>query len=148
MSLSLMFRNGFMILGLIFLLVFSPEAGAQERSGFVDARNIARVAASDSPVVGEVVISQNGDVAPYFKKVETCNVQGCRVFIYDNRTGALINNDGTWSSAYARTGVGQEVIRVKAFSEAERPANEPASDQALRSAPRVRVKEPPGQKEQ
>lgn len=116
-------------------------AGAQEVSGSVDASAIPRVVASQTPVVGEVVISEAGDVAPYFKKVETCNVRGCRVFIYDNRTGALINNDGAWAPAYARTGIGQEVIRVKSYSEAELPESKPSSDELLKSAPRVRIRE-------
>lgn len=129
------------LLAWIVLMASFSVANAQGASGFVDARNIPRAVASNSPVIGEVVMSEGGAVAPYFKKVQICNVQGCRVFIYDKRTGGLINNDGEWSPAYARTGVGQEVIRVKAFSNAERLRKKPASDQPLRSAPRIRVRE-------
>ena len=132
------------------LFSFPPAGSAQEAAadaqpapGFVDARAIPRAAATGSPMVGEVVVAENGEVSSaYFQKLETCNVRGCRVFIFDSRTGALINNDGVWAPAYAPTGVGREVIRVRAFSDAERPRAQAPSDEALRASPRIRVREP------
>jgi len=124
----------------------ASAASAQETGADVNAGAIPRVAASQTPVVGEVVISQAGEVGPYFKKVETCGARGCRVFIYDRRIGALVSNDGVWSPAYARTGVGREVIRIEPFSEAERPVTAPRDDAPLRSAPHIRVREVPAER--
>ena len=63
-----------------------------------DASAIPRVTAPQTPVVGKVVISKAGDIAPCFKKVETCNAWGCGVIFYNNRAG-----------------IGREVIRIEIF---------------------------------
>ena len=153
MAHSQSFCSPFLVLLLAILALFSSSgaaaqdaqgamADAQAVPGFIDARTIPRIAASSSPSVGEVVIAEDGAVSSYFQKVETCDIRGCRVFIFDSRTGALINNDGVWAPAYARTGVGREVIRVQAFSDAERPSAQAPSDEALKASPRIRVRKP------
>lgn len=95
-------------------------------------------AATAEPTVGERVVEENGLVATaFFKETRICTVRGCRSFIYDKRSGALILNDRVWSAAYARTGRGEEVIRVSAFTSMEYPRPAP-SDAPLETAPAIK----------
>lgn len=103
-----------------------------------EARALAVRAATSTPAIGEEVLDAGGAVSGvYFVENRICTVQGCRVFIFDKRSGALIHNDGVWSSAYAATGRGRQVIRIKAFMAVERPKPAP-SDKALETALRIR----------
>ena len=95
-------------------------------------------AAAAQPAVGEEVFNEDGVLAsPQFTENRVCTRKGCRVFVFDNRSGALINNDGIWTPAYAGTGRGGQIIRVEPFSFAEYPQPAP-DDKALDTAPAIR----------
>jgi hypothetical protein len=94
--------------------------------------------AGPAPAVGEEVLNEDGVLASaQFTENRVCTRKGCRVFVFDNRSGALINNDGIWTPAYADTGRGGQVIRVEAFTFAEYPQPAP-DDTALETAPAIR----------
>ncbi|MEZ5892444.1 MAG: hypothetical protein R3C58_04770 [Parvularculaceae bacterium] len=119
-------------------------ASAQERPNrsarpaSIDVRSIPVRAANATAAIGEQVLDERGAVnSAYFAENRICTIKGCRVFIFDKRSGALIHHDGVWSSAYSMTDRGLEVIRVKAFSETERAKPAP-DDQALETAPRIK----------
>ena len=120
----------------------SPAASAPP----VDIQSLPVVAASASPVVGERVLDEDGVLASgFFAENRVCTLRGCRRFIFDTRSGALILNDRVWSEAYAPTGRGREAIRVKAFTAAELPKPAP-DDTALESAPSIKSVSRPQEK--
>lgn len=125
----------------LFGLAFSPSALAQVAPPSLSPAEIKAlpvIAAAASPAVGEQVLGEDGALdAAFFVESRACTVRGCRRFIFDKRSGALILNDRVWSEAYAPTGRGAEVIRVKAFAAAEQPKPAP-DDKALESAPAIR----------
>jgi len=103
----------------------------------VDPSAIPVRAASASPAIGEEVLDTNGIVASAeFIENRICTVKGCRSFIFDKRTGALVLNDRVWLPAYAPTERGGQVIRVKDFTPAELPLG-PPDDKALETAPAI-----------
>ena len=87
-----------------------------------------------TPALGEVVVDQEGRLSPNFKKVETCTLRGCRVVIFDLRTEALVYVDRLWAKPYAPSGKGDEIVRVQAFSDAERP-RKPTEEPPSKSTP-------------
>jgi hypothetical protein len=94
-------------------------------------------AASAQPFLGEEVLDAHGVVASAeFLENRICTIRGCRSFIFDRRSGALIFSDGAWAPAYAPTGRGFQVIRVKDFTPAELPGPAP-DDKALETAPGI-----------
>lgn len=110
-------------------------ASAQET---LKSQTTSVVRASERPFVGEVVMNENGVVDDaFFARLRTCTDRGCRVSIFDKRSGAVIYANGAWISAYRPTGRGQEVIRVQPFSESENAASAP-DDSALETAASVR----------
>lgn len=127
-----------LIVGAMAIAAFTTDAMAQAASDR-DVSAIPVKAATSTPAVGEEVIDETGVVtnAAYFRENRICNIKGCRVFIFDARSGALVNNDGQWTSAYGRTGRGEQVIRVKDYTSDENPKPAP-SDAALDSAPKIR----------
>ncbi len=121
------------------MLALAAPASAQPADAPGDVRAIQVVAASASPRVGEQVVDEAGAVSgDYFSEARICTFRGCRRFVFDTRSGALIGNDGLWTPAYAPTGRGAEVIRVRAFTDAERPPTGPPSDKPLESAPAIK----------
>ncbi len=121
-------------------LVFAVSGQASAQG----ASNIQARAANTVATVGEEVVAPNGALSStYFAESRICTFRGCRSFIFDKRSGALIKNDRMWSAAYAPTGRGRQVIRVKAFADTERPLSKPPSDAALDTAPAIsKVKRP------
>ncbi len=112
------------------------QSPAPERGG-ADPATVPVRAAAVQHAVGEEVVSENGTVsADFFVESRICNIKGCRSYIFDTRSGALIKNDRVWSDAYALTGRGKQVIRIKPFTSAERPKPAP-SDKALETAPGI-----------
>lgn len=104
----------------------------------VDPAAIAVRAAAATPAVGEEAVREDGVLAStQFLESRTCTRQGCRVFIFDTRSGALVFGDGIWTPAYAPTGRGRQVIRVEPFTFAEYPQPAP-DDKALETAPAIR----------
>lgn len=89
------------------------------------------------PTVGEEVLDQNGALtSSLFVENRICTIRGCRSFIFDKRSGALILNDRAWAPAYAPTGRGGQVIRVLPFAASERPGPAP-DDSPLDTAPGI-----------
>jgi len=126
---------------LICAIIVSPLGGAFAQVAPVAAPIASQIsvrATSATALVGEEVIGLDGVLSSaFFVETRTCTVRGCRSFIFDKRSGALIKNDRMWSPAYAPTGRGRQVIRVKAFTDAERPLSKPPSDAALDTAPAI-----------
>lgn len=117
--------------------ISSPAFG-QLLPSRVDPAAIAVRAAAATPAVGEEAVREDGVLASaQFLESRTCTRQGCRVFIFDNRSGALIYADGVLSPAFAATGRGRQVIRVAPFTFAEYPQPAP-DDKALETAPAIR----------
>ena len=126
------------IAGLAAGLSISLPASAQAPSPpGIDPSSIPVRAASAQPLLGEEVLDANGVVASaQFVENRTCTIRGCRSFIFDMRSGALILNDRAWAPAYAPTGRGGQVIRVLPFAASERPGPAP-DDKALETAPGI-----------
>jgi hypothetical protein len=126
---------------LICAIIISPMGGAFAQVAPATAPVASQIsvrATNATPLVGEEVVGLDGVLSSaYFVESRICTIKGCRSFIFDKRSGALIKNDRVWSSAYALTGRGRQVIRVKTFTEAERPLSEPPSDTALDTAPAI-----------
>ena len=113
----------------------APEIAAATR---LDVASLPVVQASAEPRVGEQVMDERGVIdEAFFVRNRTCTPGGCRVFIADKRTGALIYADKVWTPAYRPTGRGREVIRIRPFSESERPKGAP-DDSALETAPSIK----------
>lgn len=126
-------RNSRPLLLFLFAALRAMPASAQA----VAPSAIPVRAASASPAIGEEVLDANGVVASAeFVENRICTIKGCRVFIFDNRTGALILNDRVWAPVYAPTGRGGQVIRVLPFAASERPGPAP-DDKALETAPGI-----------
>lgn len=128
------------------LAVVAAAATTLSAASAQDALNLERVDTARITVrmaalqhaVGEQVLDENGAVdGAFFMENRICSMRGCRVFIFDKRSGALILNDRVWSEAYAPTGRGRQVIRVKAFAASEIPPAEPPSDEPLETAPAI-----------
>ncbi len=126
-----------LLLATMWAVSVSAAAQAQTPTTTPNAAKIPVVAASASPAIGEEVLDANGVVASVeFLENRTCTIRGCRSFIFDMRSGALINSDGQWTPAYAPTGRGGQVIRVLPFAASERPGPAP-DDKALDTAPGI-----------
>ena len=122
----------------------SPAGGQQdrqpqERPSPSENATVPTLPASAQAAIGEVVMDERGFVDnAFFQESRICTVRGCRVYIFDKRSGALIYNNGAWSEAYGRTERGKQAIRVKAFSSEEIPSAEAPSDEGMEISPRIK----------
>jgi hypothetical protein len=120
------------------LLTFAAFAGPASAADPIDISGIPVAFATAEPLVGELVADEAGVVdAEFFVENRVCTVKGCRIFIFDKRSGALVFNDGYLSEAYGRTGRGKQVIRIKDFTDDERPKPAP-DDKPLETAPAIK----------
>ena len=135
-----------LLCAIAFTAAASPVlAQSEQRSAVVEVQQIAPVTASEQPRIGEVAVDESGNLAKaYFKEVRVCSIRGCSSFIYDRRTDALVARNEVWSSDYAATNRGRQIIRVKqpVLGAARHQASNIApSDEPLKTAARVRIYE-------